>query len=154
MARVVPILDEQSLKRLGSPAEAEVYRRCKELPNEYLVLFSFPWIDLTPTGIRRDGETDFIVFHPQKGILFVEVKGGGISMDPTHNCWTSRNRKGQENSIKNPFRQAHDCKYAFLNHLKEDEEWSHLGMRPLMGHAVLLPDITDASPNAVKSFGP
>ena len=79
MARVFPQLNETELNRLKSNAERKVYHCCAELNSELIVVFSFPWIKLTSFGTRRDGETDFLLFHKTKGILSVEVKGGGVA---------------------------------------------------------------------------
>lgn len=151
MARIIPKLDETKLGKLRSTAEAEVYRQCHSLDSDSIVLFSVPWIRVTAYGTPRDGESDFIVFHKTKGILLIEVKGGiGITFDPTCGEWKSIGKKGAVHDIKNPFRQSHDSKHALINYLKNDEEWSHLGLRPTFGHAVLFPEISDAS----KLVGP
>lgn len=147
MARIVPNLTDDKLSELQSMAEAEVYRKCRTLDAEFVVLFSVPWINVTAYGTPRDGETDFIVFHKTRGILVIEVKGGKeITFDPNSDKWTSVNFYDVENEIKNPFRQAHDSKHALIRYLRQNEEWSYLGLRPTFGHAVLLPDISDAKP--------
>ena len=147
MARIVPNLTDDKLSELQSMAEAEVYRKCRTLDAEFIVLFSVPWINVTAYGTPRDGETDFIVFHKTRGILVIEVKGGKeITFDPNSDKWTSVNFYDVENEIKNPFRQAHDSKHALIRYLRQNEEWSYLGLRPTFGHAVLLPDISDAKP--------
>lgn len=144
MVKILPVLDALALGKLKSKAEASVYQKCAKLGSDYVVLFSVPWINVTSYGTPRDGETDFIVFHPDKGILVIEVKGGGIGYDPVTETWTSRDSFGESHTIKNPFRQAKDSKYALVKYLNQDEEWPHLGLRPVFGHAVLLPDISDA----------
>lgn len=144
MARILPELDELAISKLKSNAESSVYRKCAELGSDYVVLFSVPWIHMTSYGTRRDGETDFIVFHPEKGVLVIEVKGGGVVYDPSRGAWTSRDTFGEAHKIKNPFRQSKDSKYALIEYLSQDKEWSHLKLRPNFGHAVLLPDISDA----------
>lgn len=147
MAKIIPQLDELALDKLKkkSRAEARVYQQCKSLGSDFLILFSVPWINVTPYGTPKDGETDFIVFHPDKGILVIEVKGGGVVFDPTTDTWTSRDASGEQHSIKNPFWQARNSKYALIEYLKQDQEWPHLNLRPVFGHAVLLPDISDAT---------
>ncbi|WP_436715106.1 NERD domain-containing protein [Roseiconus lacunae] len=147
MAKIIPHLDELALGKLKekSRAEARVYQQCESLGSDFLILFSVPWINVTPYGTPKDGETDFIVFHPEKGILVIEVKGGGVAFDPTTDTWTSRDASGEQHSIKNPFWQARNSKYALIEYLKHDQEWPYLNLRPVFGHAVLLPDISDAS---------
>lgn len=48
-------------------------------------------------------EADFILFHPDHGILVWEVKGGAISYE--NNRWFSTNREGTH-SIKDPVKQS------------------------------------------------
>ncbi len=145
MAKILPKLDVLGLRKLKSKAEAIVYSKCENLGSDYVVLFSVPWIHVTSYGTPRDGESDFIVFHPHKGILVIEVKGGGIAYDPTTETWTSRDFSGEAHTIKNPFRQSKDSKYALIKYLNQDAEWPHLNIRPIFGHAVLLPDISDTT---------
>lgn len=145
MATILPALDQHRISQLRSAAEATVYEKCSELSDEYLVIFSFPWIHATPYGSPHDGETDFLIFHPDKGILSIEVKGGGVSFHPSSGDWFSEDRNQCKHEIKNPFEQAKNCKYALRDYLRDDEEWSHLSLRPTLGHGVFLPDISDAS---------
>lgn len=147
MAKIVPELNDVALAKLRqkSKAEARVYQQCATLGADFLVLFSVPWISVTAYGTPKDGETDFIVFHPHKGVLIIEVKGGGIAFDPISDSWTSRDGNGNEQEIKNPFRQATSSKFALIEYLKKDQEWPYLGLRPVFGHAVLFPDISNAS---------
>ncbi len=145
MATILPTLDKHKLSQLRSAAEATVYEKCATLANTFVVIFSFPWIRATPYGSPRDGETDFLIVHPTKGILSIEVKGGGVSFDPMTGDWLSEDRHGIEHNIKNPFEQARICKYALRDYLRDEVEWSHLGLRPNFGHGVFLPDLTDVS---------
>ena len=41
----------------------------------------------------RTGETDFLVVHPDKGILVIEVKGGKIEYDNFSDSWYSNGHK-------------------------------------------------------------
>jgi len=141
MAKVIPQLDETDLNRIKSNAERKVYRRCSELDADTIAVFSFHWIKGTAYGTHRDGETDFLLFHKTKGILSVEVKGGGVAHDPLTDQWTSIDRHGTSHSIKSPFKQAHDGKYALREFFEGDSEWQRLNRKPRFGHAVLIPDI-------------
>jgi len=76
MAKLIADMDPNEI-----PFDSErlVYLAFRELPSGYVVMHSFPW--LRP---RRDfaneplaeGEADFVVLHPELGVLVVEVKGG------------------------------------------------------------------------------
>ena len=55
----------------------------------------------------RDGEyTDFIILHPQKGIIFLECKGGLLTYNAKEGKWY------QEGNLlaKSPIKQAGDGK--------------------------------------------
>ena len=87
-------------------------------------------------GKQGDGEADFVVLAPDLGILVLEVKGGGIeTIDGT---WFSTGGDGIRRSIKNPFDQAKDSKYALLNFFKAVDPT--LTRYPIV-HAVVFPDI-------------
>ncbi|MDP6984801.1 MAG: AAA family ATPase, partial [Candidatus Latescibacteria bacterium] len=147
MTVVQPTLTDAQLRRLPSQAEARVYEACAAgIGDRRFVLFSLPWIRVSPHGTVRDGETDFIVFDEDKGILIVEVKGGGVHLDSTTGEWTSTDRHGNSHPVKNPFSQAKTEKYALLDHLKSEAAWTRLKIRPTLGHAVLFPDL-DACDN-------
>lgn len=142
MARLVPMLEESQLRALSSRAEADVYAKCRELwSDDTIVLFSMPWIRVGPYGQPRDGETDFVILDSSRGILSIEVKGGGVEVDPRSDAWTSVDRRGARHQIKDPFEQAKREKYALRDFLAEQRNWRRLGSRPTVGHAVLFPDL-------------
>ena len=63
----------------------------------------------------RDGEyADFIIIHKNKGILFLECKGGNISYNPNEVRWY-QNKKQLK---KSPIKQANDGKLNLINFLK------------------------------------
>ena len=69
MAKMIPELtDEQILMAHDSEAEARVYRSLRDqLSDDVTVLYSVPWIETSKSG-STDGETDFIVIDPSRGI--------------------------------------------------------------------------------------
>jgi len=87
-------------------------------------------------GKQGDGEADFVVLAPDHGILVLEVKGGGIEV--VDGMWYSTGGDGICRSIKNPFDQAKDSKYALLNFLKAVDP--ALTRYPIV-HGVVFPDI-------------
>jgi hypothetical protein len=121
-------------------AEVKIYDLLKaSLGPEWTVYYSRPWVGVTSTGAERDGEADFIVVSPQRGYLALEVKGGGISYDPSTDDWQSRDRDGVRHRIKNPFEQAKKAKYALLEKLKERRDWPNERF-VRMRHGVIFPD--------------
>jgi hypothetical protein len=123
-----------------SDAERMLYQAFQdELDNSYTVFHSVAWQSLEPDGRPRDGEADFVIAHPQRGILVLEAKGGGIRCDPRTGRWSSTDRTGQTHDIKAPFAQAKDSKYVLLDLLKEILRQKR--RRINIGHAVAFPDV-------------
>lgn len=147
MATIVPELSEAHLNALPSQGEAKVYRSLRDgLSDNYTVLFQVGWI-LQRAGDRaRDGETDFLVCHPDHGYLCVEVKGGGIGFDAGTGAWFSIDRRGQRHGIKDPAKQALSAKYSVRAKLAEQRR-RHTRVRSEVprGHAVFFPDISSVA---------
>ena len=104
------------------PAECDLARRPmserivfdaikKNLSDEWRVFHSFDYVTRDLNRKRWDGEIDFLLYHPEKGMLVIEVKGGAISY-----------RTGQwyqEDRPIDPVEQAKRNKYAVLKLLQE-----------------------------------
>jgi hypothetical protein len=119
--------------------EVEVYRKLEnELNDEWWVFYSRPWLGLTATGGEKDGECDFVVAHPKRGALFIEVKGGAVAWDPITDQWTSRDRNGINHKIKDPVAQARSCKHELRKKLKMLRGFERRFF--VMRHGVVLPD--------------
>jgi hypothetical protein len=120
-------------------AEVDVYEALeRSLPNSYKVFYSFSWVSRKRDGRAWDGESDFVIAHPN-GILLLEVKGGAIDRDPRTGKWTSTDRHGQKWNI-DPLTQTRDGKYALISKLKSLPAWE--GRFVEIGHAVAFPDTT------------
>lgn len=145
---MIPALSEEQLKAFPSRAEARFYESCRDqLPDEVAVIYSANWIYRDTRGRIKEGEADFTILFPQTGILAVEVKGGGVAFDAPSGKWYSLDRHGQRNEIKDPFKQASNERHALLDQLTAHPTWRQwTGKRLTLGHAVMLPDITDATP--------
>lgn len=101
-------------------AEIRVFQKLeRELPDPFVVFYSKPWLKIDSYGNEIDGECDFLIAHPEKGFLVLEVKGGSIEYAPETDIWTSWNRYGAKHEIRNPFKQAVESKYAVIRKLKE-----------------------------------
>jgi predicted ATPase len=138
MARMYP---NQLSPDTKSAAERRLYQAFQdELDNSYTVFHSVAWQSLDGEGRPRDGEADFVIVHPTRGILTLEAKGGTIRCDPGTGYWTSTDRHGRIYDIKDPFAQARSSKYALQDQLR-----AMLHMPPQrrinIGHAVAFPDV-------------
>lgn len=108
----------------------------KQLPLDWIVLHHVSW-QSKRGGKQGDGEADFIVINPRKGLLIIEVKGGGIEVRSGR--WFTTNRYGESHPIKNPYDQAVASKHALIAWLNNHS----LGNRVRVGHAVVFPNMKD-----------
>jgi hypothetical protein len=137
MARYIGIggdLPEERSERLVAAA-------LKTLSDDWIVIHHVAW-QSKRAGKQGDGEADFVLLHPRRGILVVEVKGGGI--DIRDGRWTTKNRYGRIYEI-NPFEQAVVSKHALVRWLKS----ARLDRKVRVGHAVVFPDIA-----TIEHLGP
>jgi hypothetical protein len=145
MTRIIPDLSEAQLDELPSQAEAKVYRALRDgLPQDYVVFFQVGWILRREDEQAKDGETDFLVCHPEFGYLCIEVKGGGVGFDATTGDWFSIDRNRCKHAISNPINQALKAKYSIRSKLSEHQHWRDLALgNVLRGHAAFFPDLGD-----------
>ncbi len=151
MAKLYPDYDGD-YSGIASSAEAKLYEACKRLKGDFHIFHSVAWISRSE-GEARDGEADFLVCHPNRGFLVIEVKGGRIEADYANGRWTSIDVRNKRHEIKDPFQQGVKAKFGILSKLKEHRDWSRLGIRRVeMGHAAFFPDVSDGQrlqgPNA------
>jgi hypothetical protein len=117
MAKVYPILKPELNNGPEENSEKKTYAALAQyLSDDYRVFFSIDWSGKEAIHGSQDYECDFIVFHPTKGILVIEVKGGGIRYDGKYDLWESKGRKGNF-KIKNPIKQALKNKHALKSYL-------------------------------------
>lgn len=145
MARMLP---NKLLAGTQSNAERKVFHALKDLlPESYTVFHSIAVYFQSEGGRLRDGEIDFIVAHPERGVLLIEVKGGGIHHDSSSGEWTSTDIAEVRHKIKNPYEQGKGYKYALIRELRDSNLTKRFSFP--MAHAVWFPDI-DLQP---KSLG-
>lgn len=130
-------------KSVQSEAELILYDRlAAQLSKEWTVFYQIAWLGKDgkdQSAQPVDGETDFIIVHPGRGVLLIEVKGGSISFEGPERQWLSTNRKGRVHVIDDPFRQVMKSKYALLSKLKTLKEWKNTFID--LFHAVAFTDV-------------
>jgi Nuclease-related domain/UvrD-like helicase C-terminal domain/AAA domain len=138
MARMYP---DRPLGTTSSNAERKVFYALKDLlSDDYTILHSVPVYLKENQGSKMlNGELDFLILHPEKGMLIVEVKGGGISRDASTGKWSTIDSKGEMHTIKDPFEQGKKYAYAISN-LAEREKTTRKYDYPFF-HAVWFPDV-------------
>lgn len=121
-----------------SRGEAKVFAALAAgLDDEWEVFHSASWMAVGDGQRAKEGEIDFVLCHPDKGMVCLEVKGGGVEC--RFGEWWSI-RDGRRERIKDPFSQALDHRYALERKIDEVPGWS--GRELLIAHAVALPDVT------------
>lgn len=145
MARVLPEADDAELATWPSKAERRVYLACRTLPASWLVIRGVRTLVADHQGVPKDGEADFTIFDPERGLLVIEVKGGPIRYDGLKDKWWGVGPKG-EFFRADPFLQAMKRKKDLSRLLTESREWkaAKLGNLPA-GHAVIFPDLDDVA---------
>jgi len=138
MARYIGLGSDEPIE----DSERRVAEALRRLPDGWVVLHHVSW-QSKRGGRQGDGEADFIVLHPRKGVIVLEVKGGGIDVD--RGRWITTDRFGKRHDIKNPYEQATASKHALVGWLRDHG----LGARVRVGHAVVFPHM-----DAVPSVGP
>jgi len=142
MAELIPPLNRQTLARMTAGEKRVARRLEKLLEDDYLV-----WYDI-PVGKKRR-YPDFIILHPSRGLLFLEVKD-----------WKpSTLKKVGKSEVEllthqglirktNPLEQVRACAYQVINTLSQDErlqqkEGKHKGNLALpYGWGVIFTSIT------------
>ena len=145
MARIYPERIPDYVRRdTRRSSECSTYECLADaLPNDYSVFGWVSWLSRSPAAGAFDGEADFVVAHPDRGILILEVKGGAIERVGATGDWFSVDHTGERHAIKNPFKQAADNRHRLRRKLEELNVWH--GAWPLMGDAVAFPDVGSVS---------
>ena len=128
----------------GSQGEKLVYEALQTLDSRFVVFHSFHWIS---NGNRSEGEADFVVFHPDYGILVIEVKDGKISYEQGN--WYSTNRKTHDKELIKPISQANNGRYMIITELEK-----HMGNVPSVFCAVWFTDFDKSQYNNYPKDAP
>ena len=120
-----------------SLAEQIVYQKAQQLPDQWRVYHSITLSMKDDHEGVKDGEIDFVFYHPRHGVIVVEVKGGRISLNGETGKFYSINRHGRSFAIKNPFQQAIVWRNRFVRFLR-----AHNIQVPV-SHAVCFPQVDE-----------
>jgi hypothetical protein len=142
MARMYPDVPPGDLEHAS---EEPVYVALRgQLGDDYAVLHSYPWLRPWRGEALLEGEADFVVVHPERGILVLEVKGGDVRHDGRR--WFRDTPNGPR-EFQDPFTQARKNMHALLDIIWE-RSGKRLGKADLAhGYAVVFPHLDyDGSP--------
>jgi hypothetical protein len=114
-------------------SEQEVLRSLSKLPPESHV---FVRVRILDAEANRDRELDFLVIHPELGLVIIEVKGRGV--EPKGEHWIRRHPDGREEILnETPGEQLQAQQYALLKYLHS----SDLGFVPQVTRVLALPSL-------------
>lgn len=119
LARMYPSeLSNRTRNDLRIRGEVKMYDAlARGLTDDWTVFYNVAWQDKpSPNARSRDGETDFIVAHPDLGALVLEVKGGTIGFKGESQQWTSTSSNGNVYNI-DPFGQVRRNKYSLIDYV-------------------------------------
>lgn len=109
----------------------------EKLPDTYYVFHSFKIVNVVDDTIY-ESETDFIILHPEKGILCLEAKAGKVKYD---NGW--RYSSGDLMKHGGPYRQAAGNKWKLRDQISSSD-YGYLLDRCKLLHGVWFPTISRA----------
>ena len=143
MARMIPDVDPSTIEH-GS--ERPVYEALRDqLPIDFTVLHSHPWLRRGGRAkALEEGEADFVVLHPQLGLLVLEVKGGEEIWHEERK-WFRQTAQGQK-SIKDPFLQAQRSMHELVDFIREQTRGELSAGDFVYGHAVVFPQMDFEGP--------
>lgn len=124
-------------RTVDSGAEQLLYNAFQTgLSNTFTVIHQVGFLLRTANKGDRTGEIDFVIVHPDLGILAIEVKGGQISFDRTTETWTSTSRHGHINKLKqSPAKQLSDNSFRLRDKVRELPKTKNLDIEIVRGWA-------------------
>ncbi|MCI0752157.1 nuclease-related domain-containing DEAD/DEAH box helicase [Teichococcus vastitatis] len=137
MARMYPDVPASDLEHAS---EEPVYLALRDqLGEDYAALHSYPWLRPWRGDALLEGEADFVVLHPQRGILVLEVKGGEDIRHDGRRWFRSTSSGPKE--FQDPFVQARRNMHALLDIVRE-RSGHRLAKEDLArGYAVVFPHL-------------
>jgi hypothetical protein len=136
MATLIPTTDVESIDNYGERLVATALK--SSFDKKTLVYHSYPWLrpkklDNSPRTPLQPGEIDFVVIHPEYGLLVLEVKGGDIELRQDGSAVVHKGN-AVHTLKESPFTQV-QRNYQNL----KDLYFEHLHFKPGAGERKLLP---------------
>lgn len=135
-------------------SERSVFERfAVGLPASWTVLHGRKLVlPATPKMPTQTCEIDFLVLDPARGLLALEVKGGGVQRE-SDDLWYSIDAAGTPHQIHNPQKQVTKNVYALRDWLREQPPFDSTFLP--IGWGVVFTDITvdgDLGPDLPRQF--
>lgn len=115
--------------------EGIMFEELEDLPDDYYVFHSFEIVSIKGKVIT-ESETDFVIFHPKKGIICLEAKAGQVEFK--NGFWQYGSGKRMKHN--GPYIQAKRNKWRLCDYMNEHGlEYENHHCKKL--HAVWFPDV-------------
>ena len=116
-----------TIEKPGDHAELKVLKALRSLNDTWHIFHGIEWRTLEKHG-ERVGEVDLILFNPDYGILFVEIKAGGVKLEAGKWYYQDRHTGETKTQMKmSPIEQAARSRYYFYPRLE----------KTILGHGIL-----------------
>lgn len=148
MARLFPALDPSAIE---NPGERLVACALVDLlPKRVEVFHTFNWLTRNRHGTLQEGECDFVLLDPERGLLFIEVKGGSLVFDGRE--WIREVGRERRTLNKDPFSQAQRAMHEIVELVKKRFPRGLDDLTFTYGFAVAFPDcaITGTLPPSIQ----
>lgn len=127
-------IDPKEIEDLG---EREVYVALKKsLPDDWVVFYHYVYC--CRGFFPFDGEADFIILAPERGILFLEVKQSR-SCESIDGVWYAIGKNKNRTEVKNPFEQAIKNKHSIIKIICNKLGLNKNAFPATYGHVVIYP---------------
>ena len=103
-------------------SEKKVFKALqKQLPDTYTVFYSVQWVDEI-NGVKKESESDFLIFSESDGFLTCEVKGGR-GYKKVNDKFVLEENDGERELKRSPMEQAEESsRYFFKLYMQEYNE--------------------------------
>lgn len=121
----------------GSPGERDAFEALRALPSRCVVFHSLGWLRQGSRNRPPEGEGDLVIADPERGLLVVEVKSGGIRVEG--GVWYQTHRgDGRERPMRDPVEQANKTRWFLRDRI---EHAFRNTLRCPVYHAVWFPSV-------------
>lgn len=114
MAKFIPDIKPEEFN--NSIGEKKVYEALRTLDDDYTIFYSLSWVGMNEK--RTIGEADFVIAHPKKGVLVIEVKSGAIEYK--NGEWIQTNTRSGFSKRIDPYVQARKSQFELLDRMYKE----------------------------------
>ena len=142
MARMIPELDVKNLALFGESnvAERDMYRELRDqLPADWVVRYNYVFCRPRKYSCSPDGQADFVVIAPNRGLMFIEVKGPAGFECINGQCYWQNDDGTPGKKVDDPFQQAQSNKHDIVEKILEKFVFAATRFPGRYGHMVAFP---------------